>query len=104
MPEQPQHLVFLVSSTRLDGNSEHLAKQVAASFTPAAQQSWLRLTDLPIGLFADIRHSMGVYPQPIGNEKVLFEATFAATDLVQVTPLYWYSVSTPLKLYLTHIA
>ncbi len=37
-------------------------------------------------------------------ERLLLEATLAATDLVIVTPLYWYSVSWPVKLYLDHWA
>lgn len=98
----PRHFVFLLGSTRVEGNSELLAQQAANKLPPATQQTWLRLTDLPLEPFADIRHSVGVYPLPSGNEKVLLEATLAATDLVLVAPLYWYAVPTPLKLYLDY--
>ncbi|MBK9492244.1 MAG: NAD(P)H-dependent oxidoreductase [Haliscomenobacter sp.] len=33
---------------------------------------------------------------------MLFDATFLATDVVFVTPLYWYSVSASMKLYLDY--
>jgi multimeric flavodoxin WrbA len=39
---------------------------------------------------------------PVGNEKLLFEATLAATGIVIASPLYWYSVSASAKLYLDH--
>ena len=102
MSEQNRHFVFLVASTRLGGNSEHLAKMAAELLPSQVKQTWLRLTNLPLEPFTDIRHSIGVYPQPTGNEKVLLEATLSTTDLVLVAPLYWYSVPTPLKLYLDY--
>ena len=39
---------------------------------------------------------------PVGNERALLDATVAATDLVIVSPLYWYSVSADTKLYLDY--
>ena len=41
-------------------------------------------------------------PQPTGNERVLLDATLRATDVVLVSPLYWYSVSASVKLYLDY--
>ena len=58
--------------------------------------------DLPLSPFVDIRHSVGVYPQPEGHERVLFDATLAATDLVFAVPLYWYSVPASAKTYLDY--
>ncbi len=36
--------------------------------------------------------------EPDGAEHLLLDATLAAIDLVIVTPLYWYSMSWPVKL------
>jgi hypothetical protein len=53
--------------------------------------------------FTDIRHEgEGMYPQPEGAERVLLEATLAATDLVIATPMYWYSITAAAKLYLDY--
>lgn len=96
--------LFLVSSARRKGNSETLARHAAAGL-PTGASEWLHLLDLPLPMFADIRHEGdGVYPQPIGNEKILLEATLAATDLVFVAPLYWYSLPATAKLYLDYWA
>jgi multimeric flavodoxin WrbA len=95
--------LFIVASARRDGNTETLARQAARSLPPATRQTWLRLLDLALPPFEDIRHSGdGTYPAPTGDLKTLFDATLAATDLVFVTPLYWYSVPARAKLYLDH--
>ena len=97
-----RNFLFLLGSGRHDGNTELLARQAAQSLAPEVQQQWLHLLDLPLSPFEDIRHSAGVYPQPAGHEKILFDATLAATDIVFATPLYWYSVSASTKLYLDY--
>jgi multimeric flavodoxin WrbA len=95
--------LFIVASARRDGNTEKLARQAARSLPPGTSQTWLRLLDFALPLFEDIRHSGdGIYPAPTGDLKTLFDATLAATDLVFVTPLYWYSVPAAAKLYLDH--
>jgi multimeric flavodoxin WrbA len=97
-----RHFTFIVSSARRDGNTEWLARKAAERLPSDITQQWLHLADLPLPAFADIRHSVGVYPQPQGNERVLFDATLAASDLVFVVPLYWYSVPASAKLYLDY--
>jgi hypothetical protein len=97
-----RQFTFLLASARRDGNTELLTRKAAESLPPDYGQHWLRLMDLPLPPFEDIRHSVGVYPQPEGNERVLFDATLAATDLVFAVPLYWYSVPTAAKLYLDY--
>ena len=92
--------LFLLASTRRDGNSEALARR-AATHLADAEQRWLHLVDHPLPPFADTRHTTG-YGAPEGNAKLLADATLAATDLVLVTPVNWYSVAWPLKLYLDH--
>jgi len=97
-----RHFTFVLSSARRDGNTELLARQAAAHLPAGSAHDWLNLIDLPVPPFEDIRHSVGVYPEPEGNERVLFEATLKATDLVFVVPLYWYSVPASAKLYLDY--
>ncbi|HKE18443.1 MAG TPA: NAD(P)H-dependent oxidoreductase [Kofleriaceae bacterium] len=91
--------VFMLASTREGGNSELLARRAAAALPAGSEERWLRLTEHALPPFADTRHSTG-YAAPEGNAKILCDATLAATDLVLVTPVNWYSVSWPAKLYL----
>jgi hypothetical protein len=97
-----RRFTFLLSSARRDGNTELLTRKAAEHLPPDCHQQWLCLMDLPLGPFRDIRHSVGVYPQPEGNERILFDATLGATDLVFAVPLYWYSVPASAKLYLDY--
>ena len=97
-----RHFTFLIASARRDGNSEWLARKAAEYLPAGTAQQWLHLLDLPLPPFEDIRHSVGVYPEPQGNERILFDATLAASDLVFVVPLYWYSVPASAKLYLDY--
>jgi hypothetical protein len=97
-----RRFTFLLASARLDGNTECLARHAAMALQPGDAQQWLRLADLPLPPFSDIRHSVGVYPEPVGNERILFEATLDATDLVFAVPLYWYSVPASAKTYLDY--
>ncbi len=93
--------LFVLASTRVDGNSERLARRAATWLPEGAEARWLRLTDHPLSPFADTRHSTG-YAAPEGEARLLRDATLAASDLVIVTPVYWYGVSWPAKLYLDH--
>ncbi|BAJ29093.1 MULTISPECIES: NAD(P)H-dependent oxidoreductase [Kitasatospora] len=102
-PAGPRKFLFLLGSARPDGNSEALARRAAAALPAAAEQQWLRLSELPLPAFEDVRHTgSGRYEPPTGNARLLLDATLGATDLVVVSPLYWYSVSAPVKLYLDH--
>jgi multimeric flavodoxin WrbA len=101
MSEELRSFTFLLASTRADGNSEQLARRAAESLPEGSEARWLSLRDHPLPPFADTRHSTGYGPlEP--NAQVLREATLAATDLVIVTPVYWYGVSWTAKLYLDH--
>src|SRR5689334_21006597 len=93
---------FLLTSARADGNAETLARRAAASLPSRHRQIWLDLGSMELPLFQDTRHSTGIHPWPEGDLKRLFDATIAATDLVFVAPVYWYSVPANAKLYLDH--
>jgi len=82
-----------------------MARAAAAALPVGTAQTWLNLAELPLDPFVDMRHEGdGTYPVPEGAAATLLDATLAATDLVLVTPLYWYAVSAPAKLYLDHWA
>lgn len=97
------HFVFLLASTRANGNTEQLARY-AAQFLPSdAKQTWIHLKDHAMPAFLDQRHEGdGSYPSPVDAAHALLQATLSATDLVFVTPLYWYSLPTLAKHYLDH--
>ncbi|MEV4162393.1 flavodoxin family protein [Nonomuraea dietziae] len=98
-----RRFLFLIGSARPGGNTEALARTAAEHLPEGAEQRWLHLDDLPLPPFRDVRHADdGVYRVPVGNERVLLEATLDATDLVIASPLYWYSVSASTKLYLDY--
>lgn len=94
------HDLFLLSSSRPSGNTEQLARRAATGLPENAVQTWVDLRDHALPPFEDIRHSAGEHPQPEGSAQILLEATLAATDLVLVAPLYWYTLPTLAKRYL----
>ncbi|WP_406507293.1 flavodoxin family protein [Streptomyces sp. NBC_00212] len=95
--------LFLLGSTRSGGNTEALARQAAAQLPAGDTARWLSLAELELPGFRDLRHTeQRVQAAPTGDAATLLEATLAATDLVIASPLYWYSVSTPVKHYLDH--
>ena len=99
------HFLFLNASTRepgQTGNTETLARRAALALPSDTRQTWCKLADLEIPLFVDMRHTAGTYPMPVGEAKPLLDLTLAATDLVFVSPVYWFSIPSPLKTYLDH--
>lgn len=96
-----RRFVFVLGSTRADGNSERLAREAARALPATASQRWLRLVDDPLPPFFDTRHDGG-YPPLRGAGRRWADATLDATDLVLVTPVNWYTVAWPMKLYLDH--
>ncbi len=99
MPDR--HFLFLTASARPNGNSELLARTAAAALPPQTEQVWHDLTATPLPAFHDLRHDAG-YGPPQGHAATLATATMAASDVVIVAPLYWYSLPAPAKLYLDH--
>lgn len=95
------NFLFLLASTRPDGNSERLARRAALALPESVPMRWIRLADLPLSPFEDLRHSGG-YGDPEGTAAELARATLDATDLVVVTPVYWYSLPAEAKRYFDH--
>jgi multimeric flavodoxin WrbA len=101
----PRHFLFLNASSRENGqmgNTEWLARQAASALPGGTQQTWVSLARLDIPAFVDLRHTTGQYPLPAGDMKSLLDATLAATDLVLVSPVYWFSIPAQMKAYLDH--
>ncbi len=104
MNEQNESLLFLLGSSRRDGNTEQLVREAAAAALPAqTSKDWLRMSEHPLPPFVDIRHEPApVYETPTGVEAMLLERTLAASHLVFAMPLYWYSLPADTKRYLDY--
>lgn len=98
-----RHVLVLLASARADGNAELMARAAVAALPADVEVRWLRLAELALPPFEDIRHSgSGHYPLPLGDLARVLDDTLWATDLLVAAPLYWYSLPAPLKLYLDH--
>jgi multimeric flavodoxin WrbA len=105
MAMSERRFLFLVASARREGNTETLARKAAASLPSDVKRQWIHLDETPLPRFEDIRHHGGKnnqYPDPEGNERLLLDETLSATDIVFVTPLYWYSLPSSAKLYMDY--
>ena len=105
VPFMSKNFLFLVTSTREPGhlgNTEWLGRQAAAALPADTDQIWLHLAGMQLPPFVDQRHTSGTYAPPTGDLKTLLDATLAATDIVFVAPVYWYSIPAPLKNYIDH--
>ncbi|WP_410656368.1 flavodoxin family protein [Amycolatopsis sp. lyj-112] len=96
--------LFLLGSARAGGNTEMLARRAAKELPRGVRQRWIRTSEVPLEPFVDRKHDGVDFVPPAGNERLLFDATDAATDLVIASPVYWYSVSASVKVYLDHWA
>ncbi|MFI7138773.1 flavodoxin family protein [Streptomyces massasporeus] len=97
-----RRFLFVLGSARAEGNSELLARRAAEQLPPDVEQEWLDLTEVPVPDFEDLRHDSDHVRPTEGNVARLLDATLAATDIVIVSPLYWYSVSAQTKRYLDY--
>ncbi|WP_338697414.1 NAD(P)H-dependent oxidoreductase [Streptomyces sp. Q6] len=94
--------LFVLGSSRPDGNSEILARRAAEQLPAGTRQRWIDLAAHPLPDFEDLRHDSD-HTRPEGDDvALLLDATLAATDIVIVSPLYWYAVSASTKRYLDH--
>ncbi|MFD5334577.1 flavodoxin family protein [Streptomyces hawaiiensis] len=97
-----RRFLFVLGSARAEGNSELLARRAAEQLPRDFEQEWIDLTELPVPDFEDLRHDSDHVRPTEGNVARLLDATLAATDIVIVSPLYWYSVSAQTKRYLDY--
>ncbi|MZD06291.1 flavodoxin [Streptomyces sp. SID5785] len=97
-----RRFLFVLGSSRPDGNSELLARRAAEQLPPGVSRRWIDLAEHRLPDFEDLRHDSD-HVRPRGDATaLLLDATLDATDLVIVSPLYWYSVSASVKRYLDH--
>ncbi|MEU3610846.1 NAD(P)H-dependent oxidoreductase [Streptomyces sp. NPDC006872] len=94
--------LFVLGSSRPDGNTESLARKAAEQLPADVEQTWISLASHPLPDFADLRHDSDHVRPTEGSTALLLDATLAATDIVIASPLYWYSVSAQTKRYLDH--
>ncbi|OKK06634.1 flavodoxin [Streptomyces sp. CB03234] len=93
--------LFVLGSSRTDGNTEILARAAAAQLPVGIPQRWVDLAQLPLPDFQDGRHETDAWPA--GEiEEGLRRATLEATDIVIASPLYWYTLSAQTKRYLDY--
>ena len=98
-----RRVLVLLASTRADGNAELMARSATAALPDDVEVRWLRLAELALPPFTDVRHEgSGQYPAPEGDLGRALKDTLWATDVLVASPLYWYSLPAPLKLYLDH--
>ncbi|NUS25810.1 MAG: flavodoxin [Streptomyces sp.] len=98
----PRRFLFLLASSRSDGNTELLARRAAEQLPADVEQRWIDLAAHPLPDFEDLRHDSDHVRPTGGATGLLFDATIAATDIVIASPLYWYSVSGHAKRYLDY--
>ncbi|MEF9883570.1 flavodoxin family protein [Streptomyces sp. P9-A4] len=93
--------LFVLGSSRADGNTEILAREAAAQLPPEVPRRWVDLNRLALPDFQDGRHETAGWPAD-ENEELLRRATLEATDIVIASPLYWYTLSAQTKRYLDY--
>lgn len=94
--------LFVLGSSRRDGNTEQLARHAAGHLPAGVERRWRWLGEPALPPFSDARHGRTPPPPPGGTERLLLDETLAATDIVVASPVYWYSVSNSTKNYLDH--
>ncbi|MET7478155.1 NAD(P)H-dependent oxidoreductase [Streptomyces sp. NPDC005648] len=98
-----RRFLFVLGSSRTDGNTELLARRAAEQLPADVEQQWVGLAEQPLPDFVDLRRDSDHVRPPTGSAPdLLLDATLAATDIVIASPLYWYSVSGLTKRYLDY--
>ncbi|MER5734469.1 MULTISPECIES: NAD(P)H-dependent oxidoreductase [unclassified Streptomyces] len=93
--------LFVLGSSRSGGNSELLAREAAAHLPADVPRHWVDLNELSLPDFRDGRHEEAGHRAGEAEERLL-RATLEATDIVIVSPLYWYTLSAQTKRYLDY--
>lgn len=93
--------LFVLGSSRSDGNTEMLARAAAEQLPAGVRQRWVDLAGAALPDFQDGRHEAEGW-MPSASEEALRLATLEATDVVIASPLYWYALSAHTKRYLDY--
>ncbi|MER7824919.1 NAD(P)H-dependent oxidoreductase [Streptomyces sp. NPDC096097] len=93
--------LFVLGSSRSDGNTEILARQAAEQLPAGTRKRWVDLAGTALPDFQDGRHEAEGWI-PSEGEEALRLATLEATDVVIASPLYWYALSAHTKRYLDY--
>ncbi|RST18742.1 flavodoxin family protein [Streptomyces sp. WAC05374] len=99
-PGTDRSFLFLLGSSRADGNTEILARAAAEQLPAGVPQTWVDLNRVELPDFQDGRHETTWSASEA--ERELRRATLAATDIVLASPLYWYTLSAQTKRYLDY--
>ncbi|WP_086773329.1 flavodoxin family protein [Streptomyces bobili] len=97
-----RRFLFVLGSSRHEGNTELLARAAAEQLPADVEQEWISLVEHPLPDFEDLRHDSDHVRPTEGNAALLLDATLAATDIVIASPLYWYTLSGQAKCYLDY--
>ncbi|GKQ35105.1 flavodoxin family protein [Streptomyces sp. A012304] len=97
-----RRFLFVLGSSRDEGNTELLARRAAEQLPADVEQEWISLAEHPLPDFEDLRHDSDHVRPTEGTTALLLDATLAATDIVIASPLYWYTLSAHTKRYLDH--
>ncbi|MEU2283921.1 NAD(P)H-dependent oxidoreductase [Streptomyces sp. NPDC013178] len=97
-----RRFLFVLGSSRSEGNTELLAREAAEQLPAHVEQEWISLADHPLPDFEDLRHDSDHVRPTEGDAALLLDATLEATDIVIASPLYWYTLSAHTKRYLDH--
>ncbi|MET9501407.1 NAD(P)H-dependent oxidoreductase [Streptomyces sp. NPDC006622] len=97
-----RRFLFVLGSSRPEGNTEQLARAAAEQLPADVEQEWISLADHPLPDFEDLRHDIDHARPTEGDVALLLDATLAATDIVIASPLYWYTLSGQAKRYLDY--
>jgi multimeric flavodoxin WrbA len=97
-----RRFLFVLGSSRSEGNTELLARKAAEQLPADVEQEWISLAEHPLPDFEDLRHDSDHVRPTEGNLALLLDATLAATDIVIASPLYWYTLSGQAKRYLDY--
>ncbi|MFF3333310.1 flavodoxin family protein [Streptomyces sp. NPDC002888] len=97
-----RRFLFVLGSSRDEGNTELLARRAAEQLPSDVEQHWIDLAEHALPDFVDLRRDSDHARPTEGTPALLLDATLAATDIVIASPLYWYSVSAHTKRYLDY--
>lgn len=97
-----RRFLFLTASARVQGNSEGLARHAAQSLPEGTACDWFSLNIPALPAYEDLRPN--VMAAPKGRLAALLQGVERASDLVLVTPIYWYAFPAPVHLMLSHFS